>query len=290
MVKRNLEMTVNRILYDYSPLYSKLTQGSIINGCVAEAFPNKEVFGVIITPRCDLSHDGKVLTVHYVPLVPFELWFDVIAKPIIKELWKKDLANKLDSKFNNAKVGSGIMEADFTYDDLRKIVEQKVLKQKDKEEIKILLEAYFDINELAFKKYLLDENSHKRGHKMFDFFSRLQENSIHSYYLLEGWKEYGENKHLVVMLRDVRRIEYNIANRIGKGVEESNLSLEDTTHSDLFLTAEKNNFYFIQALIASPFIEHIMEAFVYNFSRIGFEDRPGNTFELLNESVKTAIK
>ncbi len=290
MVKRNLEMTVNRILYDYSPLYSKLTQGSIINGCVAEAFPNKEVFGVIITPRCDLSHDGKVLTVHYVPLVPFELWFDVIAKPIIKELWKKDLANKLDSKFNNAKVGSGIMEADFTYDDLRKIVEQKVLKQKDKEEIKILLEAYFDINELALKKYLLDENSHKRGHKMFDFFSRLQENSIHSYYLLEGWKEYGENKHLVVMLRDVRRIEYNIANRIGKGVEESNLSLEDTTHSDLFLTAEKNNFYFIQALIASPFIEHIMEAFVYNFSRIGVEDRPGNTFELLNESVKTAIK
>ena len=283
-------MTANRVLYDYSPLYSKLTQGSIINGCIAEAFPNKEVFGVIITPRCDLSHDGKVLTVHYVPLVPFELWFDVIAKPIIKEQWKKDLANKLDSKFNNAKVGSNIMEADFTYDDLCKIVEQKVLKQKDKVEINELLDAYFDINESAFNDYLLDEKSHKRGHKMFDYFSRLQENSIHPYYLLEGWQEYGENKHLVVMLRDVRRIEYDIANRIGKGVEESILGLEDTTHNDLFLTPKKNNFYFIQALIASPFIEHIMEAFVYNFSRIGVEDRAGNTFDLLNKSVKTTIE
>lgn len=283
-------MTANRVLYDYSPLYSKLTQGSIINGCIAEAFPNKEVFGVIITPRCDLSHDGKVLTVHYVPLVPFELWFDVIAKPIIKEQWKKDLANRLDSKFNNAKVGSNIMEADFTYDDLCKIVEQKVLKQKDKVEINELLDAYFDIKESAFNDYLLDEKSHKRGHKMFDYFSRLQENSIHPYYLLEGWQEYGENKHLVVMLRDVRRIEYNIANRIGQGVEESILGLEDTTHNDLFLTPKTNNFYFIQALIASPFIEHIMEAFVYNFSRIGVEDRAGNTFDLLIKSVKTTIE
>lgn len=283
-------MTANRVLYDYSPLYSKLTQGSIINGCIAEAFPNKEVFGVIITPRCDLSHDGKVLTVHYVPLVPFELWFDVIAKPIIKEQWKKDLANRLDSKFNNAKVGSNIMEADFTYDDLCKIVEQKVLKQKDKVEINELLDAYFDIKESAFNDYLLDEKSHKRGHKMFDYFSRLQENSIHPYYLLEGWQEYGENKHLVVMLRDVRRIEYNIAKRIGQGVEESILGLEDTTHNDLFLTPKKNNFYFIQALIASPFIEHIMEAFVYNFSRIGVEDRAGNTFDLLIRSVKTTIE
>ena len=283
-------MTANRVLYDYSPLYSKLTQGSIINGCIAEAFPNKEVFGVIITPRCDLSHDGKVLTVHYVPLVPFELWFDVIAKPIIKEQWKKDLANRLDSKFNNAKVGSNIMEANLTYDDLCKIVEQKVLKQKDKVEINELLDAYFDIKESAFNDYLLDEKSHKRGHKMFDYFSRLQENSIHPYYLLEGWQEYGENKHLVVMLRDVRRIEYNIANRIGKGVEESILGLEDTTHNDLFLTPKKNNFYFIQALIASPFIEHIMEAFVYNFSRIGVEDRAGNTFDFRYKSVKTTIE
>ena len=282
-------MTANRVLYDYSPLYCKLTQGSVINGCIAEAFPNKEVFGVIITPRCDLSHDGKVLTVHYVPLVPFELWFDVIAKPIIKEQWKKDLANRLDSKFRNAKAGSGIMEADFTNDDLRKIVEQKVLKPKDKVEINELLDAYFDINKLAFNDYLLDDESHKRGHKMFDYLSRLQENSIHHYYLLEGWKDYGENKHLVLMLRDVRRIEYNIANRIGNGVEESILGLEDTTHNDLFLTSEKKHFYFIQALIASPFIEHIMQAFVYNFSRIGVEDRAGNTFDLLNKSVKTTI-
>lgn len=135
-------MAANRVLYDYSPLYSKLTQGSIINGCVAEAFPNQEVFGVIVTPRCDLSHEGKVLTVHYVPLVPFELWFDKIAKPIIKEQWKKELANKLDSKFKNAKVGVDVMEANFAYEDLCKIVEQKVIKQRDKIEIKEMLDAF----------------------------------------------------------------------------------------------------------------------------------------------------
>lgn len=64
-------MSANRVIYDYSPFYGKLSQGSIINGCVAEAFSNEEVFGLIITPRCDLSHNGKVSTVHYVPVIPF---------------------------------------------------------------------------------------------------------------------------------------------------------------------------------------------------------------------------
>ena len=48
-----------------APIISQLTQGSIINGCIAELLPGEEVFGCVITPRCALSHDGKIETVHY---------------------------------------------------------------------------------------------------------------------------------------------------------------------------------------------------------------------------------
>ena len=85
-----------RSIYIESPLIGKMTQGSIINGCISEDFPNEEVYGFIITPRCDLEHQGKVNTVHYIPAVPFELWFDVIARPIIKDLWQKDNKSKLN--------------------------------------------------------------------------------------------------------------------------------------------------------------------------------------------------
>ena len=49
-----------RNIYFEKPIVNRMTQGSIINGCVADAFPGEEVFGLIITPRCDISHDGKV--------------------------------------------------------------------------------------------------------------------------------------------------------------------------------------------------------------------------------------
>ena len=81
-------MSSIRNIYFEKPIVNRMTQGSIINGCVADAFPGEEVFGLIITPRCDVSHEGKVDSVHYLPVVPFERWFEVIARPIIKEIWK----------------------------------------------------------------------------------------------------------------------------------------------------------------------------------------------------------
>jgi len=99
-------MSSIRNIYFEKPIVNRMTQGSIINGCVADAFPGEEVFGLIITPRCDVSHEGKVDSVHYLPVVPFERWFEIIAKPKIKDIWKKSLLNKLDSKFKNAKVGA----------------------------------------------------------------------------------------------------------------------------------------------------------------------------------------
>lgn len=284
-------MLMHRNIYDYSPAYGKLSQGSIINGCIAEEFPNQEVFGLVITPRCDLSHKGKVSTVHYLPVVPFDLWFDKIAKPIIKERWKKKLICQLNTNFCNAKIGVNVMDAEFTYEDLCRITEQRVSNTKIRIAIKESLDAYFEKDSKAFDNYLLKcDVAMNHGHEMLDLLRSLFNNSMHAFYLIEGWKDYGVDKHLVVMLRDVRHIEYNVAHKIGNGSEESMLGLRDNTHNDLFLTSKKDNFYYVQALIASPFIEHIMEFFVYNFNRIGVEDRSCNTLELLNESAKNTIK
>ena len=280
-------MASKRYIYKQTPLYGLMTQGCIINGCTSESFPNNEVFGLIITPRCDLGHEGKVLTVHYVPIIPFELWFNDIAKPIIKKQWKRELANKLNNDFSAAKAGNKIMDADFSYEDMMKVFEHKInTKPTAKQKIKENLDAFFDKDPDAFNFYLLDET--KRGHKKTDFLSDLIGDKNHSYYLIEDWVE-DTNSHYVIMLRDVRRIEYSVAQKIKNGIQEAELGLADTTHNDLFLTGNEEHFLSVQALINSPFIEHIMQSFVYNFSRIGVEDRYGETLNYLDNTIKSII-
>ena len=81
-----ITMSSIRNIYFEKPIVNRMTQGSIINGCVADSFPNEEVYGLIITPRCDVCHEGKVDSVHYLPVVPFERWFEIIAKPKITQI------------------------------------------------------------------------------------------------------------------------------------------------------------------------------------------------------------
>lgn len=281
-------MPTNRNIYETFPLIGKMSQGSIINGCIAESFPNEEVFGLIITPRCDLGHEGKVTTVHYLPVVPFERWFDVIARPILKTVWKKEIKNTLNNLFKKAKIGNDVMSADFEYNDLIQICNTKIKKQETKDEIFLKLNAYFDKESDCFEYFLLDgEGKDKSKHKLIDYIARLESNGIAAYYAIEGWEEYGD-KHLIVMLRDVRRIQFNVAMKIKNGVTVSELCSADKLHNDLFLS-DNQNFFWVQSQIASPFIEHIMQAFVYNFSRIGVEDRPGDTIEKMFHAIKSTI-
>ena len=286
-------MSSIRNIYFEKPIVNRMTQGSIINGCVADAFPGEEVFGLIITPRCDVSHEGKVDSVHYLPVVPFERWFEIIAKPKIKDIWKKSLLNKLDSKFKNAKVGKEVMSANFSYEDLISICDAKVNKENDKKDIKGLLDSYSEKNEDDFDLFLLDAETKgifDKKHELFKYLLRLEGNDIPPYYLLESWLDFGIDKHLVVMLRDVHRVQFSTAMRIKEGVFESEFTELDLKYNDLFLQNDPKNFFWVQAEINSPFIEHIMQAFVYNFSRIGVDDRPGKTIDYLFNSVKTTIQ
>ena len=239
-------MSSIRNIYFEKPIVNRMTQGSIINGCVADAFPGEEVFGLIITPRCDVSHEGKVDSVHYLPVVPFERWFEVIARPIIKEIWKKNIYSKLNDQFKSAKIGDNVMDAEFTYDDLLKICNEKVRKDSSKEAIKSLLNSYFSKQEDDFNYYLLDVKSEKK-HELIKYLSRLEGNNIAPFYLLEAWSDYGQEKHLVVLLREVHRIEFSIAMNIKSGFSESMMEGLDLKYNDLFLKNDKDKLSFHRA-------------------------------------------
>lgn len=284
-------MSSLRNIYFDKPIVNRMTQGSIINGCVSDAFSGEEVFGLIITPRCDVGHEGKVDSVHYLPVVPFERWFETIAKPKIKEIWKKTIYSQLNDQFKSAKIGDDVMGAGFTYNDLLKICSEKVKKESSKQKIMSLLNSYFSKEEEDFNYYLLDwDGKDKKKHELIKYLAKLEGNTIAPFYLLEAWPDYGQEKHLVVILREVHRIQFSTAMNIKAGASESILAGLDLKYNDLYMRNDPKNFFWVQAEINSPFIEHIMQAFIYNFSRIGVDDRPEKTIDYLFNSVKTTIQ
>ena len=277
-------MAVNREIYRKEPIVGRLTQGSIINGCIAENFPKEEVYGCIITPRCALEHDGKVPTVHYLPVVPFERWFNVIEIPIIRQLWKRELVQKINSSLSKAKVGNDIMNANFEYEDMLKICEQKIKDKNQKENLINLLNDYYDKDEedKSFNSYVKDGKG-----SVHTQLKQLIENKDVQHYLIETWDKVNGPSHYVIMLRDVRRLQIEIVEKIKAGVSEDEISPIDLCCNDLYLTSQRNHFYWVEAELISPYIEHIMQAFTYNFAKIGVEDIAGNTESLLLNRVDT---
>ena len=262
-------------------IYSKgkigqLTQGSIITGCIAEEFPDLEVNGCVITPRCDLGHEGKVNTVHYLPIVPFENWFSKLAVPEVFLHWKSELAGSIDNIMKEAGCGEKITSFALEKEDVVKLAETKI-SGKNLNSIRTKIDCFFcRETDKEFKDYLLQVKG-----KHIDYLKLLKENKLSSYYLLEKWDKTCKSEFYVMLLRDVRRLSFATAKKISKGVWEQDLNPINQQVDDLHVSATGEGFYYIDSQIESPYVEHILEAFMYNFNRIGVEDMPSDTHESL---------
>ena len=256
-----------------------MTQGSIINGCIAEDFPNEQVYGCIVTPRCALGHQGKVNTVHYIPVVPFKRWFEQIALPNIRCRWKNEIKRKINNQFETNNLGKGIMDANLSYDDLCAIV-NTISKEKEKNKIKESLDTYYDKDVNSFKRYVNEGKGLVSG-----YLKELKENKLTSFYLIESWDVVNMPNHFVMMLRDIRRLQKDVADKIRIGVSEIDITPIDLCHNDLYVSPNKDNFFWVEAQIASPFVEHILQAFMHNFSQIGVDDIANDTVEQLLKIV-----
>ena len=254
----------------------KITQGSIISGCIAEDFPDMETFGCIITPRCDLEHNGKVRTVHYLPIVPFEQWYMRIAIYDIFEQWKAELRGTIDHDMYSLGTGERITSLELDKNDLLKLLKSKSQKKKQLEQVEDKIEKFYSaIEGKYFKQYL---SSNKGKH--IDYLKQLKENKIASCYLLERWSDKLPSRYYVMMLRDVRRLSLETAKQIAGGIIESDMNRINLQVDDLYVSPEKEEIIsYVTGQISSPFIEHIIQALMHNFNRIGVEDMPIDAYD-----------
>ena len=260
-----------RSIFKEGPERNKVvTQGSIINHCVAEKY-GCDVWGVIVTPRCDMAHTGKVTHVHYVPIVPFEEWYKVDG---LLYLWTRTLEK------NRKKIQDTCKEKGFPTLNLGekqlKTLSNSIEDQKERDRFQAVINDFYETEKTNPNNYKPNSDEKKR------LVENMRKGDIPAFFLIEDWRK--DNHYMVVLLRELKRLEYNIAIGMSSGVEERTIA--DTWKNDLAYSVSRDFIYETEAEIVSPFVEQLMERFSYNFCRIGVEDMDENVEDVLKSFIK----
>ena len=265
-----------RQFYKSYKMVRALTQGSIINNCLADSYSKKlNVYGLIITPRCDLAHEGKVSTIHYLPIVEFEDWICCDGEDYLYSRWSSNVKDKFYKACDKYQMPNDL--ADFS---LYEIMAKRLIA--DKSQLNGFLEKadlFFcsSTRHKAFSDYIHSSKTHDT------LLKNLIEDKLPAYYLIEDW-EVARAKPKIVLLRELKRISYETGQKISVGMNASEMN---RSYDELKYTSINSELYHICAEVNSPFIEHIMQKFTHNFCRIGVDDRDfDSTFSLLSDQIK----
>jgi hypothetical protein len=261
-----------RQLYNKKPKYLEITQGSIITGCIASKYDGCQVWGCIITARCDLSNK-KVGMVHYLPIVNFD---DFLRKEIVDELKEEcieELKTNLGNRMKEKGVSPSFLDRNLGHDDFETLIRANFKKKKEADNFLDDYEKYLKAPNSAIKDVLSDSKGVGKLKREID---RLVNNDNTNYHLIEDWlcdKSEGQFFR-VILLREIKEMSLNCALSLPDGLLETDISSDFLTRNSLSVSLDKSNFYYVDSEIASPYIEHILQRFSNNFIRIGVEDLP----------------
>lgn len=255
-----------RSIFLHKTNYLNLDQGSIISGCVATGYDDCDVSGCIITARCDLAHQGKVSVVHYLPVVSFSDWYRVYGRDFLYKRWEANIRSKINAIFKESHKGEDVLELNLSYGELN-VLANSILNKSNREKAIQSLDGYFKNADLSFSLYLGKDKA------VNDFFKSLVKSEKHDFYYIEDWASNKEEAlGRVILLKDIKSVSYDIAMQLPGGIEEKDYSKDLLLRNSLAVSPGKTNFYMIEDQIASPFIEHIIQAFSYGFDRVGIDD------------------
>lgn len=249
----------------------KLQQGCIFDGAIADGIDDT-VFGLIITPRCDIENN-KVLNVNYLTITTLQDWVsrDLLAIYRAKEEPKRrrELECRMGKTNKNLKLEP---QYKLSLENLNQI-----FPDKRDNDLKTLLLNYWE---------LFDDSKCYESLKTWkNYKSKLKEladGKLERYLLLESWED-DCNDFYVIHLTQIRHISFPNAQQLIDGLQPR---LVDPEIDDLVFdekpTAKK---YTVVAQLSSPYIEYVCQKFSNAFFRIGIENWPHNRIEEHIQSI-----
>lgn len=249
---------MQRLYKEDQQLVSKVTQGAIFSNAIATKYTDN-VYGLIISARCDLEHEGNVEYVYYLPIVDMKQWYENDGKSY---LLKREVERKKE-KLERMCLKHEFPFEGFSEDQLRRMG-NAIENEDEKQQYLSAVTDYFRILEKQQGNQVY-EPTQERIEKLLD---NLRNNDLNKVILIESWEK--KRQYKVILLQDLKRVKYTDAQKFGKGLYEK--EIEHKHENDLNYSGNLSCFYEIVKEFSSPFIEFVMQRFSQVFCRIGLED------------------
>lgn len=258
---------------------SKLTQGSIFSCAQAEDYAGCPVHGLVITARCDITHD-KAAVFNYLPVVRFDDW---IHRDFLSILLTRSETDA-QQQFINLLKGNNISERVFATHSPHQIAssffpeqtENKTLKKARPSAIECV--RRFDLIERTKKSTANERMALTLAAEYPKLKDRIIKECVHQqlpgYYFLPRIEIDGQDTGFLILMREVRHIPRELAAKVAIGLDNADYALLCTQHSipPATLTLSQDEFSYCLGRLDSPVVEHLMQSFSLLFGRIGLPD------------------
>jgi hypothetical protein len=259
----------------------RITQGTIFCGACAEEYPRRPVWGVVITARCDTTHE-KTPIVNYLPVVTVEDWLKSHGGLLSIDREYAEVRNKLKNLLVKKQLSESLLDvhtpdtiAELNFPFPNEKTSQKAIKdRKDAEDARTIASRMNDLANCLGSPLPNREiispivATCLRSAELV--VKELVSHRLAGYYFLPslgGLTEQASQKGYVVLLREVHHIPRQTVSRLIAGV-----SKDEANAPARSLRFDCFDFAYPVAELQSPWTEHLMQVFCNLFGRIGVAD------------------
>lgn len=264
------------------PRMGRITQGTIFCGGYAEDYPGLPVWGVIITARCDTTHE-KTPIVNYLPVVTMEDWLLGHGGMLSIDREAAEVSNRFKNLLLKRQLSASLLEV-HSPDDIAKLHfpvpaelgNQKANKEAKDAELAKQTASWLNQLQQCLAMSLPNRDDIQKSiigcRKSVEAVVKdLIAHKLAGYYFLPtlgGLTEKSSNKGYVVLLREVHHVPRQGVAQLVKGISKDASTMERTRG----LCFDCFDFVYPVAELISPWTEHLMQSFCNLFGRIGLAD------------------
>lgn len=260
------------------PQYGTLTQGYLFTCAETEDYSGCEVYGLVITARCDVAHD-KAQVFNYIPVVTLDDWIHRDGKRLLLERIRNDSEQQARNQLKQCKFSPNILDTlplEKVLDTLFKDNNLSKAEKAAKDKLILIRDKLDHVEEIGSsndsRRFVMLANNH--GSHRDTLISELTNQRLNGYYFLPCVEHNGSDSGYVIRLREVQRIPRVFAEKIAIGLSREDyvtLSTDDPRLNGPF-NFSRAELAMPVGCISSPILEHIMQSFSSLFCRIGLPD------------------
>ncbi|MEP3072159.1 hypothetical protein [Maricaulis sp.] len=254
------------------PIVGKLDQGLIFCCAKAERYRTKEVFGVVITARCDIEQK-KFPILNYIPVTHFKDWLNVDGFDILRERSKRNENATFRNCLKNVELPESLLNTHSHRDIIEKyhdLIQSKKSKFSDA------------IAQSCEKIEFLESCTKHNAESVSQLFTKYKKEAeiitrelishrLSGHYYLPDIEPNANSNGYVALLREIRYLPQSLASGIASGID-----LEAETEDEWigYLSSDPTSFAMPVGVLTSPNIEHVLQSVSFLFGRIGLPDPP----------------